>query len=166
MLSPSDFIAQVSLWGMLHCKSEIVRAHPCSGDYTLIYHCNLNNDFIKKSGATSVSDDLLDSIRGLSSVVFPSISIIVLCVGVVAILSAVGVNVEVISVSSSAHRSDASRVSVSSSIFHSGSLLSKILVVVCLLSSFCVARALFLIGFPGVAEVFSNILPCYYCWSP
>ena len=48
MLSPSDFIAQVSLRGMLHCKPEIVGVHPCSGDYTLIHHCNLNNDFIQQ----------------------------------------------------------------------------------------------------------------------
>ena len=54
MLSPSDFIAQVSLRGMLHCKPEIVGDHPCSGDYTLIHHCNLNNDFIQKKEKKAV----------------------------------------------------------------------------------------------------------------
>ena len=58
MLSPSDFIAQVSLRGMLHCKPEIVRAHPCSGDYTLIHHCNLNNDFIQKKNKITNSPPL------------------------------------------------------------------------------------------------------------
>ena len=42
------FIAQVPLRGKLHCVPEIVGDHPCSGDYTLIHHCNLNNDFIQK----------------------------------------------------------------------------------------------------------------------
>ena len=29
--------------------------HPCSGDYTLIHHCNLNNDFIRKKAASVVA---------------------------------------------------------------------------------------------------------------
>ena len=60
-----------------------------------------------------------------------SFSLLVLCVGAVVVLFAVGVSVFAMSWSSSAHRSDASWVSVSSSMFHIGSLLSGILVVFC-----------------------------------
>ena len=40
---------------MLNCVPEIVGENFCSGDYTLIHHCDLNNDFIQKKAVNVVA---------------------------------------------------------------------------------------------------------------
>ena len=48
---------------MLHCKPEIVGDHHCSGDYNLIHHCNLNNEFIQKKTVELAAEVLLRSAK-------------------------------------------------------------------------------------------------------
>ena len=68
MVETSDLGQAIDARGMLHCKPEIVGAHPCSGDYTLIHHCNLNNDFIqKKKGAAGMLCQLVLVVRSMCS---------------------------------------------------------------------------------------------------
>ena len=117
-------------------------------------------------GVTLESDDMLNSMLGASPDVVSSFSILVLCVGAVVVLFIVGVSVVAISWSSSAHRSVASRVSVSSSIFHISSLLSEILIISSFLGGSCGMYVLLLDGCRCVVEVFPSIVPCCSWWSP
>ena len=114
------------------------------------------------SGVVSMSDGALESVQGVFPDAVTSFSLLVLCVGAVVVLFAVGVSVFAMSWSSSAHRSDASWVSVSSSMFHIGSLLSGILVVFCFLGGFCSVHVL---SFFAFAEVVSNIESCWFAQS-